>query len=157
MKDAGISLSASTGGINVVKQLEGGAHLSVGANGVSLGASKDLNDNVRVHGGVGTEGASVGLYVHEKGNGVGISTSGPSVLINNHAIPLTPQGFVVSAITGAYKSVTGKTAKEIADLKARAEKAETANFALQNTVAMQAEALAQLQAQVAAIVAAQAK
>ena len=157
VKDAGISLSASTGGINVVKQLEGGAHLSVGANGVSLGASKDLNDNVRVHGGVGTEGASVGLYVHEKGNGVGISTSGPSVMINNHAIPLTPQGFVVSAITGAYKSVTGKTAKEINELKAANAAKDEKIAQLQATTAMQAEALAQLQAQVAAIVAAQAK
>jgi len=60
------------------------------------------------------------VTLHKDGYGMGASTFGPSVLINNVSIPIGPTAtanLLVTGIVGAYKAITGKTKKEIDDLK----------------------------------------
>lgn len=143
IKAQGYSVYGTVGGVGVTKSLEDGVAVSVATDGVSVSKSHDVNENIRVQGSIGSGGAQVGVFGHVQGNGVGFSTSGPSVLVANHVIPLTPQGFVVAALTGAINGVTGKTSAKIAQLE--------------GTVALQAKEIAELKAMVAQIVAAQAK
>lgn len=149
VKDAGISLSANANGVNIVKSLDNGMSLAVGANGVSVAKSQDVAENLRIHGSIGSTGVSVGAFIHSHGNGIGLSTTGPAALIGDVAIPLTPSGFIVSAVTGAYRAVTGKTQREIAGLKAD-------NTMLKQQLETQAVELEAMKAQISAIMAAQA-
>ena len=120
--------------IGVHKSLGDGVSAGVGVGtsshhgSVYLGKSVDVNDHVRVGMSASFDGtraqAGPGITLHNEGYGMGLTTFGPSVLINNVSIPVGPTGpanLVVTGIVGAYKAITGKTRAEIEGLKATIE------------------------------------
>ena len=123
VKAEGISVYGTVGGVGVSKSMGDGVSLSVATDGVGISKSHDLNDNIRLQATLGTN-SSIGAFAHVNGNGIGVSNFGASVMVENHVIPLTPQGFVVAAVSGAINSVTGKTQAKISALEGTIELAQ---------------------------------
>lgn len=117
VKEDGYSVYGTVSGVGVSKDVGNGVSVSVATDGVGVSKSHDLTENIRLQATVGTN-SSIGAFVHKDGNGIGVSNFGASVMVQNHVIPLTPHGFVVSAVSGAINSVTGKTQAKIAKLEA---------------------------------------
>ena len=101
-----------------------GVGASSGHGSLYIGKSHDVTEHLRVNMTASFDGTRVqagpGVTLHKDGYGMGASTFGPSVLINNVSIPIgptAPANLLVTGIVGAYKAITGKTKKEIDDLK----------------------------------------
>ena len=127
-----------------------------GTVGVSIGKNVDVTENIKLGFGVSADGSGLkagpSVAFHKDGYGVGVSSFGPTVMINGVSLPIAGPmalpNLVLTGTVGAYKAITGKTKAEIESLKLRAEKAEAGYAEVKMEMDM-------LKAQVAAILAAQ--
>jgi hypothetical protein len=99
----------------------------------TAGKNIDINENFHVGLIASTDGSKANLgptasVTNNDGKyGVGVSTFGPTVIVNGVSVPVGPlaaPNLLVVGLSGAYNSITGKTDAKIKALTERAEIAE---------------------------------